>query len=137
MGLGQVVPNNNIGYGRVNVCRALKNISGGTMTDCADGTSNLAGFGDFSGKATAFPNPFRVGQHQTVTITIPESLDASITDVRVYTITGDFVKNIDAVGGRAVWDGKNASGASVATGTYIFYVKTTKGHQTGRVAVIR
>jgi hypothetical protein len=47
---------------------------------------------------------------------------------------GQLVKDLK---GNTSWNGKNDGGNPVATGTYIFHVKTDQGYQTGRVAVIR
>ena len=126
------------GFGRVNVCRALKNATGGVMTDCLDGGTGLAGFGDFAGKVTAFPNPFRVGESGGVTITLPDSMLGGTPQLKIYTMDGQLVRKLEFIGeNRTVWDGKNDGGKPVATGTYIYHVKTGKGYQTGRVAVIR
>jgi thermitase len=120
---GATPQGNTVGAGRVSAFRALK------LT--VDGT--LSGFqGDQ--KAIAFPNPFRPGQHGLVTITIPTAIQGTNAMVKIYTIDGQLVRDL---GANTSWDGKNGSGNNVATGTYIFLVKTDSGDQTGRVAVIR
>lgn len=111
------------GAGRVNAFRAMRLAINGT----------LAGFkGDE--QAIAFPNPFRVPQHGTVTITIPLHLKSTKSSIRIYTLEGELVRDL---GANTTWDGKNEGGRQVATGTYVFVVKTDAGVDRGRVAVIR
>lgn len=111
------------GAGRVNAFRAMKLTVEGT----------LAGF-DGDEKAIAFPNPFKPTLHGAATITIPTSLEGRNPEIKIYTIDGQLVRKL---GGNTSWDGKNDGGSPVATGTYVFYLKTDTGEQSGRVAVIR
>jgi len=48
-------------------------------------------------------------------------------------MNGQFVREISV----PLWDGKNASGNLVASGSYMFVVTTSAGTQRGRMAVIR
>jgi len=84
-----------------------------------------------------FPNPFNA----TVTIrfAIPEP---SPTRVAVYTITGQLVRMI--VDGRVaagmytvVWDGKDHSGRSVASGLYVARLSTGKSAVATRLTLVR
>ncbi len=111
-----------IGAGRINVFRTMRLAVRGTLLDFV---------GDQ--KAIAFPNPFRVSQAGVVSITIPPSLQGANANVRVYTTTGQLVRTFLGL----TWDGRSDAGNLVASGTYVFEVKTDAGHTTGRVAVIR
>jgi hypothetical protein len=110
------------GAGRINAFRSMRLAVKGTLAD-------------FEGdqKAIAFPNPFRVSQNPLVSITVPVSLQGANTKIKLYTISGEFVKELTGL----TWDGKNKDGNLVATGTYVFVVSTDNGSTRGRVAVIR
>jgi subtilisin family serine protease len=110
------------GAGRINAFRSMRLAVKGTLAD-------------FEGdqKAIAFPNPFRVSQNPLVSITVPTSLQGANTKIKLYTISGEFVKELTGL----TWDGKNKDGNLVATGTYVFVVSTENGSTRGRVAVIR
>jgi thermitase len=110
------------GAGLMNVFRSLK---------LAD-TGTLAGF-DGEQKPIAFPNPFRLSTTPNVSFSFPASLQSSNVDIKIYSLSGGFVREL----GEPLWDGKNASGALVASGSYVFVVKTDKGTARGRMAVIR
>ena len=84
-------------------------------------------------QAIAFPNPFRPTEHGAVTISVPKSLQGRSLKIKVYTMDGQFVRELTGQS----WDGKNNNGNPVASGVYIFLVKTDNGTQRGRVAVLR
>jgi subtilisin family serine protease len=110
------------GAGLMNVFRSLKLAKTGT----------LAGFAGDQ-KPIAFPNPFRLSQTPNVTFSFPASIQGSNLDIKIYTLQGGFVRELS----EPLWDGKNANGNLVASGTYVFVVKTDKGSSTARMAVIR
>jgi thermitase len=110
------------GAGQMNVFRSLRLAVKGT----------LAGF-DGDQKPIAFPNPFKLSQESTVNISIPQGLQGSNTDIKIYTMSGQFVREVTT----PLWDGKNTSGNLVASGSYVFVVTTSAGSARGRMAVIR
>ena len=110
------------GSGQMDVYRSLRLTVKGT----------LAGF-DGDAKPETWPNPFRVSQSPSVTFSIPQSLQGSGTDIKIYTMQGGFVRELS----EPLWDGKNASGNLVASGSYMYVLKTSAGSTTGRMAVIR
>lgn len=110
------------GAGQMNVFRSLRLATKGT----------LAGF-EGDEKPIAFPNPFRLSQGTSVNFSIPTGLGGSGTDIKIYTMTGHIVRELST----PFWDGKNADGRLVASGSYMFVVKTSAGSSTGRMAVIR
>jgi flagellar hook assembly protein FlgD len=110
------------GAGQMDVYRSLRLTVKGT----------LAGF-DGDQKPIAFPNPFRVSQSGTVTISIPQALQGTGTDIKIYTLQGGIVRDLS----EPLWDGKNSNGNLVASGTYVFVVTTSAGSSRGRMAVIR
>lgn len=90
---------------------------------------------DFEGdqKAIAIPNPFRPSDGP-VLLTIPTALQGSGTEIKVFTIGGQLVRELAA---NQVWDGRNAEGNFSAAGTYIFTVSTSLGKARGRLSLIR
>ena len=64
---------------------------------------------------------------------IPPSLQGTAPSIKIYTVTGEMVRELSGL----AWDGKNTAGNLVASGTYVFLVKTGAGTARGRVAVIR
>ncbi|MCX5794482.1 MAG: S8 family serine peptidase [Elusimicrobia bacterium] len=109
------------GAGRVNAFRAMRLAVNGT-----------AAF-DGDQKAIAYPNPFRTSQTGAVSFSIPTSLQGANAAIKIYTIGGEYVRTVTGL----TWDGRNAAGSPVVTGTYIFVVSTDNGTTRGRVAVIR
>ncbi len=110
------------GAGQMDVYRSLRLTVKGT----------LAGF-DGDQKPIAFPNPFRLSQASSVNFSIPQSLQGSGTDIKIYTMQGGFVRDL----AEPFWDGKNTNGNLVASGSYVFVVTTSAGSARGRMAVIR
>lgn len=113
---------NVFGAGRLNVFRALRYAVRGTLADF-DGES----------KPIAFPNPFRVSGGGLVSFAIPRALQGSDMRVRIYTVDGQFVREIRGL----VWDGRNEESRPVASGAYVFQVASSGGIGRGRFAVIR
>ena len=112
---------NSSGAGIINAFRSMRLAVRGT-----------AAF-DGDQKAIAFPNPFRVSQAGSVSFSVPTNLQGANASIKIYTIGGEYVRTITGL----TWDGKNATGNLVASGTYIFVVSTDNGTTRGRVAVIR
>lgn len=110
------------GAGRINAFKSVRLMVRGT----------LAGF-DGQEKVIAFPNPFKVSENGAVAFAIPPSLQGAGAKIKIYTVAGELVKELNGL----AWDGRNTSGNKVASGTYIYQVKTSAGEKTGRFAVIR
>jgi len=110
------------GFGRINASHAMQYALTNT-------------FSDFLGKykAYAYPNPFRPKTDHMVTFTVPTDVSGGNPEIRIYTQEGELVKKLTS----PAWDGKNETGFSVASGVYIFYLKTDKGNAKGKFAVIR
>lgn len=119
--LGAPGPDRDYGWGRINALKAMRL----AMT----GSKQFAG----TNKAVAYPNPFRPKTHRLVSFTVPEEMMAPNMEVKVYTSEGELVKKLTG----SAWDGKNETGAAVASGVYIFRVKTDKDAAVGKLALIR
>lgn len=78
----------------------------------------------------AYPNPFVPGEVDRVRFNAESGSRITIT-----TVSGHQVTSIDSDTG---WDGRNDAGELVATGVYIFAVRSPAGeYGTGKIAVIR
>lgn len=119
--LGAAGPDRYFGWGRINALKALRLAE--------TGSARFAG----TDKAVAYPNPFRPAVHRLVSFSVPQDLTASGLEVKIYTSEGELVKKLDS----SSWDGRNDAGAPVASGVYVFRVKTDKAAAVGKMALIR
>ncbi|OGS15101.1 MAG: hypothetical protein A2251_00305 [Elusimicrobia bacterium RIFOXYA2_FULL_47_53] len=66
---------------------------------------------------------------------------SSQATIRVYTVSGELVRALDYnfSGGKEelVWDGKNSSGESVASGLYVYYIENAREHKSGKIIIIK
>lgn len=110
------------GAGRIDVYNSLRLALRGTLST-------------FEGeqKPIAFPNPFHPSLGGTVTFSIPPNLQGNQIDIKIYTIAGEFVRELQ----NQTWDGRNTAGFLVASGTYIFTLSTSAGKARGRFSLIR
>ncbi len=86
---------------------------------------------------SAFPNPTSEGT--ALSFTLPQREDVCLS---VYDITGRLVAEIDAGSREAgpheiLWDGRDRSGAEVASGIYLCRLDAGDCHSTGKVTVLR
>ena len=61
-------------------------------------------------------------------------------EIYIYSVLGELVRKIefnDADNGQKVWDGKNQNGQDVASGVYLWVVKTKQDKKTGKLIIIR
>jgi len=87
------------------------------------------------GAAHCYPVPFRRAEgHTKITFT---GLTRSAS-VRVYTVSGEQVRALEKndAGETLDWDLKNSRGQAVASGVYIFTVKSGSQKNTGKLMVI-
>ena len=82
--------------------------------------------------AHPYPNPAQLSQHPTITFTdLPEG-----ADLIVLSPSGEQIRYwADVFGGDLQWDGTNASGNQVSSGTYLWYVADSD--MKGKLIVIR
>lgn len=83
------------------------------------------GSNDFS-NTYVFPNPVRENYQGDITVTgLVENVNVKITDV-----SGNLIFETKALGGQAIWDGKNFSGQRVNTGVYLIFCSNDDGSKT-------
>jgi hypothetical protein len=112
--------------------RCFDGLSSSPWTPFADFTVQLFRSGEGAEFNThAFPNPFSMSQVPTVTfVEIPDGgtllmMTSSRAHVRRW---------VNVWGGEVTWDGRNASGNTVAPGVYLWYVEGTDIH--GKLVVV-
>lgn len=98
-------------------------------------------------KVSVVPNPYERSKVPWDAVGGPHVEFRNLPDqatIKIYTLSGDFVRQIDHSRGKynestsaAAWDLKNSSGRDVASGIYIYQVKTPSGEVTeGYFAVV-
>jgi hypothetical protein len=85
----------------------------------------IAGNEDFT-NVYVYPNPVRENYDGDITITgLVTNANVKITD-----ISGNIVFETTALGGQAIWDGRNFSGDRVHTGIYLVFCTNDDGSKT-------
>ena len=85
----------------------------------------VAGNEDFN-NVYVYPNPVRESYYGDITITgLVTNANVKITDV-----SGNIVHETTALGGQAIWDGRNFSGDRVHTGVYLVFCTNEDGSKT-------
>jgi hypothetical protein len=82
--------------------------------------------GDDFGDVYVFPNPVRETFEGDITVTgLAKNVNVKITD-----ITGNIVYETTALGGQAIWNGRNFRGDRVQTGIYLVFCTSEDGAKT-------
>ena len=80
----------------------------------------------------AYPNPVRENYEGNIVITgLVGGANLKITD-----IAGNLVYETEALGGRAIWDGKSFSGERVQTGVYLVFCANEDGTKTAITKIL-
>lgn len=119
--LGPAGPDREYGWGRVNAYKAVCKV-----VPCR---SYAAG----EKKASAYPNPFRPAAHRLLAFKTAPGFDNAGLEIKIYTAEGELVKKLSGL----TWDGRNEYGAEVASGVYVFRVRTDQDSATGKFALLR
>lgn len=119
--LGPAGPDTGYGWGRVNAYKAVCRV-----IPCR---SYAAG----EKKASAYPNPFRPASHRLVAFKTAAGFDNAGLEIKIFTAEGELVKKLSGL----TWDGRNEYGAEVASGVYVFRVRTDQDSATGKFALLR
>jgi len=83
-----------------------------------------------------YPRPWRADRHSAVPITF-DQLTSDVT-ISIFTLSGHLVRKLNSAGGIATWDLNNDSGDRVASGIYLYVVKTSDGQSSrGQLAIIK
>jgi hypothetical protein len=81
-----------------------------------------------------YPNPFVAAEGHTEFVFkgLPNT-----GSIKIYTLSGELVKEIVIAGGEAKWDARNDDGDEISSGVYVYVVKGEGVTETGKIAVIR
>ena len=61
-------------------------------------------------------------------------------EIAIYTVSGNMINKIsfqDSITGEIQWFGKNDEGQDVASGVYLWVVKSSVGKKTGKLIIVR
>ena len=96
----------------------------GIISFKSDATGGKDAFGD-KNSVYAYPNPVKHGYNG------PIAIKGLVTnaDVRITGISGNLVYSTTALGGQAIWYGKNFDGEQVNTGVYLVFCTNDDGSQ--------
>jgi hypothetical protein len=82
------------------------------------------------------PDPWRSDRNGGVPITFDQLTLGS--QIKIFTLSGHWVRTLDASDGFANWDLRNDSGENVASGLYLYVLTNSQGQKaTGKLAIIR
>ena len=108
------------------------------------GVYAIIGAPDFSlDQVIVYPIPWRPHSGNPLTGNETDGISFDLLPsecgIQIFTISGERVREIQHSGGDAIerWDVRTARGEPVASGLYIYLIKTPTGHRTGKLIVIR
>lgn len=84
-----------------------------------------------------YPNPYRADYHTRDQITLINLPEQAI--IRLYSLDGRLLQEFrkDDPGNRLVWNLTNDQGNPVASGVYVYVIKSISGSRTGKIVVLR
>jgi subtilisin family serine protease len=127
--LGVSGPDASYGYGRVNLYKAVLLALQGNLDSYSSPQEEAGAFPS----AHAYPNPYKLSSGRPLSFFIPNALLSESKVIKIYTTDGEMVKKLS----EPLWDGTNEAGHKVASGVYLFFMKTDKGTAKGKFAVLR
>ncbi|MDR1759961.1 MAG: hypothetical protein LBR60_05475 [Fibrobacter sp.] len=104
-----------------------------SRNDLRDASSFMTG--DAERPVLVYPNPFKPREHMRVVF----DYLSEEADVLIYNRGGSLVRafrNHEVLGGRAEWDGRDASARLVAPGVYHYFVKKGSKKEKGKLLII-
>lgn len=129
-----------LNFGSLNLLRGRYQVLGtnvdwvGNVSAPAEAFVNMLG-DDLSG-AVVYPNPWDVREHAGHLLKFGNLTNAAT--VKIYTVSGHWVRTLQAQAGMAEWDMKNDSGDLVASGLYVYSITNDQGDKArGKVVIIR
>ncbi len=88
------------------------------------------------GGMQVFPNPWKSDRHGGVPVVF--DLLGEGSTVKIFTLSGKWLKSLRAVNGKASWDLTNDAGQAVASGFYLYVITDSRGgNSRGRIAVLK
>jgi Zn-dependent metalloprotease len=118
------------------------NVHSGTSTSSSSlGLSNPLNLTATTAELTAYNNVFNPGHGQKSTVKYA-TLQAGRIVIKLYTVTGTYIATLldadmPAGRGNVDWDGRNISGAVVASGVYLLRIDAPGIHKTQKIAIVK
>lgn len=88
-----------------------------------------------AGQLTAYPNPVNPDYNGLIAIKgfVKDS------DVRITDLNGNSIAHLKAIGGQAIWNGKNFRGERISSGVYLIFGSALEGEEnsSGKILFIR
>ena len=105
------------------------------------GMSNPLNLTATTAELTAYNNVFNPGHGQKTTIKYATLLPGRIV-IKLYSVTGTYISTLldadmPAGRGNVDWDGRNLSGAVVASGVYLLRIDAPGIHKTQKIAIVK
>lgn len=144
---GYTVSSGNQGLTKFDNCLVAQGAPYPCLSELFELSANVTPQNDLN-RVYAVPNPFRSGSSQFTTPNYHNFPDNKVRFVnvpsdctlRIYTVSGDFIYQVDNTGGMGnlEWDTRNTAGEFVTSGAYIFRCKDPSGNDVyGRLIIIR
>lgn len=118
------LPSNNIE--KISIDKVTGDVYIGTLQGVVSFHSTATEGGTANQDVVTFPNPVQSGYTGTIAI---KGLVAN-ADVRITDIDGQLVYKTKALGGQAVWNGKDYTGHRPQSGVYLIFASSSDGAQT-------
>jgi len=113
------------GWGRISAANAVRLSTQRSLTFQTNTLQNVY----------AYPNPWDIRRTSNRQVTIANVPDTAT--IKLFTISGAWIRNLTASNSRALWDLKNDSGEMVASGLYFYIVQNGDSTARGTIAVIK
>jgi hypothetical protein len=115
---------------------SVKASNGTTTSAAASQNVNLVNAATNGSTVRVYPNPWRKDKHSGHPVTFDQMTSGS--DVKIFSVSGHKVKELNGSSGSVTWDLTDDSGDQVASGIYIYLIKDSQGNKSeGKLAVIR
>jgi hypothetical protein len=86
----------------------------------------------------SYPNPFSIDSGGSLTIAMPTNPDGTFDKVRIFTLSGELVRELPGGDVWVKWDGRNEDGNKCAPGVYFYSGRTTeKENMKGKLVITR
>lgn len=121
----------------ISVCTSCSTGSGGPVSSVESKESTVAK----DSLVQAYPNPFN--SSSTVRVRLPKGTQGGENTLKIYNMLGQAVRTFDPSRlsesryEQFIWDGKNDTGSTVASGVYYFVLTTSKGRYTVKLIMMK
>jgi len=123
----------NLSPGQCQIQAIAYNLAGDSAPPAAANTTFVT---DDLSAVRVYPNPWRSDKDGDIPVTF-DRLPLNIT-IKVFDVSGRWVKELTTPGASATWDLTNESGQRVASGIYLYLIQDSQGQKrTGKMVIIK